>query len=144
MLETVNAITDEIAQRLYEDPVRPHIPHARRVEDHREIFALRDDQGVAAVTCVSYLDDVPAAEEDLFDDVADTGSVVAFYTIWSYRRGAGRDLLNAAVQHIKSTKPNITRFVTLSPKTEMARKFHIENGAVVFRENAATINYEYK
>jgi hypothetical protein len=33
--------------------------------------------------------------------------------------------------------------VTLSPKTEMARRFHLKNGAIIFRENIETINYEY-
>jgi hypothetical protein len=31
----------------------------------------------------------------------------------------------------------------LSPKTEMARKFHMKNGAVELQENDTTINYEY-
>jgi len=47
------------------------------------------------------------------------------------------------VRQIKQTFPTITRFVTLSPKTEMARRFHLKNGAVVFRENEETVNYEY-
>jgi hypothetical protein len=33
--------------------------------------------------------------------------------------------------------------VTLSPKTDMARKFHLKNGAKIFRENEETVNYEY-
>jgi hypothetical protein len=37
----------------------------------------------------------------------------------------------------------IKRFVTLSPKTEMAKRFHLKNGAIVFRENEETVNYEY-
>jgi hypothetical protein len=32
----------------------------------------------------------------------------------------------------------------LSPKTEMARKFHLKNGARELRENINTINYIYK
>jgi hypothetical protein len=69
--------------------------------------------------------------------------VAVFYTIWSYRPGAGRDLILNAVNYIKNNKPNISRFVTLSPPTEMARRFHLKNGAHVFRENAETVNYEY-
>jgi hypothetical protein len=34
--------------------------------------------------------------------------------------------------------------VTLSPKTEMARRFHLKNGAGVYRENSTTVNYIYK
>ena len=66
-----------------------------------------------------------------------------FYTIWSYKPGAGRQLIFDSVQYIKSNKPNISRFVTLSPKTEMARRFHLKNGAIIFRENIESINYEY-
>ena len=52
-------------------------------------------------------------------------------------------MLLSAVDNIREHYPRIKRFVTLSPKTEMARRFHIKNGAVVFRENADTVNYEY-
>ena len=41
------------------------------------------------------------------------------------------------------TQAEIQRFVTLSPKTDMAHRFHIGNGAGILRENASTINYEY-
>ena len=36
------------------------------------------------------------------------------------------------------------RYVTMSPKTEMAMKFHLSNGAVLLRENEETNNFEYK
>jgi len=52
-------------------------------------------------------------------------------------------LLMAIVNQIRQEYPKITRFVTLSPKTEMARKFHLKNGAFVMRENESSINYEY-
>jgi hypothetical protein len=42
------------------------------------------------------------------------------------------------------SKPEITRFITLSPKTEMAKRFHTKNGAGVYRENDETVNYEYE
>jgi hypothetical protein len=29
------------------------------------------------------------------------------------------------------------------PSTNLARRFHLKNGAIVFRENIETINYEY-
>jgi len=59
-------------------------------------------------------------------------------------KGAGRELILEAVQYIKNNRPEITRFVTLSPKTTMAEQFHLKNGAVVFRENENTVNYEYE
>ena len=64
-------------------------------------------------------------------------------SIWSYVPGAGRTLIFDAVKHIKETKPEIKRFVTLSPKTEMAKKFHHRNGAITYRENQESVNYEY-
>jgi hypothetical protein len=44
---------------------------------------------------------------------------------------------------VKETKPEIKRFVTLSPKTEMAKNFHHKNGAITYRENQESVNYEY-
>ena len=52
-------------------------------------------------------------------------------------------MLVEAVKGIQRDYPSVTRFVTLSPKTEVARRFHLRNGAIVFRENLDTINYEY-
>jgi hypothetical protein len=49
-----------------------------------------------------------------------------------------------AQQSIAAEMPTVTTFVTLSPKTEMARRFHLKNGAGVYRENSDTINYIYK
>jgi hypothetical protein len=66
-----------------------------------------------------------------------------FYTIWSYAAGAGRSLITEAQQDIKSQKPEVETFVTLSPKTEMARRFHHKNGARTYRENADSVNYLY-
>jgi len=52
-------------------------------------------------------------------------------------------LLRATVAEIQKQFPSVQRFVTLSPKTEMAKRFHTKNGAGVFRENPNTVNYEY-
>jgi hypothetical protein len=127
---------------LNQDPVRPHIPHIQRFGDSKDIFVLKDDENKAkAITCVSYQQSIPTSESELFiDGQADTA---VFYTIWSYVPGAGRALIFDAVKHIKETKPEIKRFVTLSPKTEMAKKFHHKNGAITFRENHESVNYEY-
>lgn len=131
-----------------DDPVRPEIPVDFRVDRNRFVLQLLEPSGpyfvhgVQAVVCVSLEDAVPSAVDQLAYDGNDA-KVAVFYTIWSYAPGAGTRLLLGAVDHIRSRYPQITRFVTLSPKTEMARKFHIKNGAVVFRENTDTVNYEY-
>lgn len=144
MIHLITSDTDKYFNFLREDPVRPTIPTMDRIGQNRDIFVLRDDDGNAqAITCVSYQDAVPTTEGELFK-INNEPNVAIFYTIWSYAPGAGRQLIFNAVSHIKETKPNIKRFVTLSPPTEMARRFHLKNGAVIFRDNQITINYEYK
>ena len=143
MLHTIKTLADELHALLSEDPVRPNIPHIDRVGDNKEIFVLRDDNNkVKAITCVSYQSTIPTTESSLFEFTGAPDTAI-FYTIWSYVPGAGRSLIFDAVKHIRETNPNITRFVTLSPRTEMARRFHTKNGAFVFRENEETVNYEY-
>ena len=142
MLYLIKESSDRLLSHISEDPVRPHIPTTTRLGTNRDIFALVQDDQVKAITCVSYNPQVPESEQDLFS--LDQPSVAVFYTIWSYENGAGRVLLLDAVNYIQSNRNDIQRFVTLSPKTEMARRFHIKNGAIVLRENQSTVNYEYQ
>ena len=142
MLYQIRSLTDSFFSLLNQDPVRPHIPHTQRFGDSKDIFVLRDDENKAkAITCVSYQPSIPTSESELFSD--GQANTAVFYTIWSYVPGAGRNLIFDAVKHIKETKPEIKRFVTLSPKTEMAKNFHHKNGAITFRENLESVNYEY-
>jgi hypothetical protein len=143
MIHLITSDTDRYFNFLTEDPVRPTIPTLSRIGINRDIFVLRDENGDAkAITCVSYQNFIPTTEQELFALNSDP-DVAVFYTIWSYAPGAGRSLIFNAVSHIKEHMPKIKRFVTLSPPTQMARRFHLKNGATVFRENEETINYEY-
>ena len=54
-----------------------------------------------------------------------------FYTVWSYEPGAGREIVNTLAAHILNTRKEIERWVTLSPLTVMAERFHTKNGAVL-------------
>jgi hypothetical protein len=141
MLAHITQVTDPLLVHLKDDPVRPEIPAEFRVAANRFVIALVEDQ-VRAMVCVSLQNTVPTAVDDLGSTDTDVDTAI-FYTIWSYAPGAGTKLLLSAVDDIRDRYPQIKRFVTLSPKTEMARRFHIKNGAVVFRENADTVNYEY-
>ena len=38
----------------------------------------------------------------------------------------------------------LNRLITLSPLTEMARNFHLNNGAIELQVNQETQNFEYK
>lgn len=144
MLYLIKNTTDIYFKFLSEDPVRPNIPVIDRIGDNKDIFVMRDDDdNISAITCVSYQNTIPVSENELFLS-SEKPDTAIFYTIWSYKQGAGRQLIFESVKYIKQTMPHIERFITLSPKTEMAKKFHLKNGAIVFRENGETVNYEYK
>jgi hypothetical protein len=143
MLHIINNLEDQFLKLIKDDPVRPEIPAEQRVNTNSRIFVLKDDNDVPlAVTCVKFLADIPASVNDLAETVVNTNTAV-FYTIWSYAAGAGKRLIEEATAQIKSEQPEVKTYVTLSPKTEMARRFHTKNGATTFRENADTVNYLY-
>jgi hypothetical protein len=140
MLHRILNRQDPLMDLIKDDPVRPAIPQDLRLHEHADIFVLIRDSQPAAVTCVAYLDQVPRTERELG---AHGNQVAAFYTIWSYQSGAGRELIQQAQTWIRQNRTSIDRFVTLSPKTEMARRFHHNNGAITLSDNDDTINYEY-
>ena len=136
-------ITDRLQELIKDDPVRPEIPLEQRVNSHSRIYVLEDDNGQAkAVTCVKFLSAIPESVNDLADITVNSTTAV-FYTIWSYAAGAGRELIQQAQQQIRTSDPQVSTYVTLSPKTELARRFHLKNGASVYRENSDTVNYLY-
>ena len=143
MLHTITTISDDLATLIKDDPVRPEIPLSDRVNSNSRIYMLKDGDQTLAVTCVKFLETIPSAVDDLVVIIGGATTAV-FYTIWSYTAGAGRDLIVAAQRSIESEFPEIQTYVTLSPKTEMARRFHLKNGARELRENVDTINYIYK
>ena len=144
MLYIIEDLRDDLLALIKDDPVRPELSPEFRVNDNSRIFVLKDDEGRSlAVTCVKFLNGIPSGVEDLADLAVNTNTAV-FYTIWSYAQGAGRRLITEAKQHIQATQPEVSTYVTLSPKTEMARRFHHKNGAETYRENPDTVNYLYR
>ena len=144
MLHIIKDLQDELLKLIKDDPVRPELPPEFRINDTARIFVLTNEENKPlAVTCVKFLEDIPRSVDELATTVLHTNTAV-FYTIWSYAAGAGRDLIVEAQNWIKQDNPEVTTFVTLSPNTEMARRFHHKNGATTFRENADTVNYLYK
>lgn len=142
MMRFITDLTDNLLNFIKDDPVRPEIPIEYRVAQNRIIAATMDNETPSAIVCISFHDFVPADVKDL-DVTSSNPTTAVFYTIWSYKAGSGANLLRKAVPQIKEQFPTVNRFVTLSPKTEMARRFHLKNGAIVLRENTETINYEY-
>ena len=145
MLHVIQDLSDSLLNLIKDDPVRPEIPAQDRVNQNSRIFVLRDEETdqPLAVTCVKFLSDIPQSVDDLAEMAVNTNTAV-FYTIWSYAAGAGRRLIEEAQAEIKKQKPEVEVFVTLSPKTEMARRFHHKNGATTYRENFDTVNYLYR
>jgi len=134
--------------KINDDLVRPHLSVDFRTAPGREIYCLNEDDDIKAIICVAYTNEVPIDEYELdrFSQAAcqdeQHGSIAVFYTVWSYAKGAGRQMVLDTASFIKNNKP-VKRFITLSPKTEMARKFHLSNGALELQDNALSINYEY-
>ena len=142
MLTLIHDLTNPILEYIKDDPVRPEIPVESRITKFKFVSSLVTDDKPRAIVCVSLHDFVPSSVSDLLLE-PEVPTTAIFYTIWSYAPGAGVELLRETVAQIREQFPTINRFVTLSPKTEMARRFHHKNGAVTFRENEDTVNYEY-
>ncbi len=140
----VKDINHPITRVIKDDPVRPHIPLEQRINEFSEIMALTDtDDRVLAVTCMAWLGDIPSTEQDL-ETMPKQCSIAVFYTIWSYSPGAGAELLRQASQRLLAEwGDQIRGIVTLSPPTELARRFHLKNGAREYRRNETTVNYGY-
>lgn len=136
-------LTLEDSALFLDDPVRPHINADFRLRENRSSFCLETEQGeVKAVICSALCSDVPITEQDL-DTMKDNSTVAVFYTVWSYGAGAGREIVFRAMEWTKENYPNVKRYVTLSPPTKMAEKFHLRNGAIKLQDNQDTVNFEY-
>ena len=131
-----------------DDPVRPNLNPKFRLTENRVNFLLTQDfTKPCAIICVAFTKDIPKTEKQLEKYSINKLSVnydkAIFYTIWSYSKGSGKDILFNTVFWLKKNKPEIKRYITMSPKTEMARNFHLKNGAYELKSNRETINFEY-
>ena len=141
MIHVINDIRDPLLYLVKDDPIRKDMYQIERIIGNKEVLVWLVNNEPEAVLCVSYQNHVPESTKDLRS--SDNPTIAVFYTIWSYKPRAGKKLLFAAKDYIKENKPNIERFVTLSPPTDMARRFHTLNGAVELRVNEDSVNYEY-
>ena len=126
-----------VSMYIKKDPVRPHISAETRLGPGRDVYHIDEK----AFVCLVYLDRVPADEETLL--CANVGPVVVAYTVWSHEKGMGRKIILELQDMIRETY-RFKRLVTLSPKTDMATKFHLSNGAKLISENMLTNNFEYE
>jgi len=143
-MKTLTKADREIGSYLIQqDTVRPELDYDFRTSNGREFYVLVDHPVAGACICVAYTKHVPKTVNELDMYYSEDNDIAVFYTVWSYTKGSGRDIVFRVVEHIKQTKPHIKRFITLSPKTEMAKRFHLKNGAITLSENDESVNYEY-
>ena len=137
-----------------EDPVRPELDNVFRRSYGRKIFGVKYMGEIHAVMCFAYTNKIPKnvseldkLSHDAFLQSAqrdqNVGQIAIAYTVWSKKKGGGKLIVKEVYKMIKKSN-HLNRLVTLSPLTEMARKFHLRNGAVELQVNEETQNFEYK
>jgi len=157
------------ADHLYlikDDPVRPELfeDDSVRFADPFHVYAeVNDETGeIAAVVCVVVCKFVPQDEVQIQAVAAGKltkiekalaerekvhgalGTVLCPYSVWSYQRGHGRKLINNLLEAAPILHPKVDAVITMSPMTDTALGFHLNNGADIFSTNEDTINYEYE
>ena len=137
-----------------EDPVRPELDLQFRQSYGRKIIGLKDDVGeIAAIMCFAFTNEVPKTVEEMealsYDAALQSvhragvqGSIAIAYTVWAKKKGGGRAIVNEVYKMVKKSN-HLNRLITLSPLTDMARNFHIKNGAKELQVNDTTQNFEY-
>tara|TARA_Y100000310_G_scaffold175949_1_gene176091 strand:- start:534 stop:980 length:447 start_codon:yes stop_codon:yes gene_type:complete len=140
---TLENVTENIEAWFNKDPVRPELSIEFRTDRGREVFGLKDEAGeYKAFCCLATTTSVPRSIKELDELTSEFGVFIIPYTVWSYQRGAGREIINQLVS-LAGQSRSIIRVVTLSPLTDMARKFHLRNNAIELQVNEATANFEY-
>ena len=137
-----------------EDPVRPELDIKFRTEYGRKIYGVKYKNEVCAIMCFGFTNAIPKTidELDLMTKDAhlqstlrdqNVGKIAVAYTIWSKKKGGGKLIVKEVFKKIKQSN-HLNRLVTLSPLTEMAKNFHLRNGAFKLQVNDNTQNFEYK
>ena len=147
MRNFVHLTEEQIAPYIKDDPVRPHLSAEFRTSDRNKAFALVEGTEVLAIVCCALTFGVPTEEKDLTSKEGHE-MVVSPYTVWSYSKGAGREIIFNLLEFVKQEHKEMDkkywpRIVTLSPKTEMAELFHLRNGAIMLSANENSNNFEY-
>jgi len=137
-----------------EDPVRPELDVVFRRSYGRKIFGVIYKKEICAIMCFGFTNEIPKTVKELDLMTRDAylksahrdqniGKIAIAYTIWSKKRGGGKLIVKEVFKMIKKSN-HLNRLITLSPLTEMARNFHLNNGAIQLKINEETQNFEYK
>ena len=135
-----------------EDPIRPELDVKFRNYGSK-IFGVKIKE-ICAIMCFGFTNEIPKYIKD-FDLMTkdahlqsawrdkNVGKIAIAYTVWSKKKGGGKLIVKEVFKKIKKSN-HLNRLVTLSPLTEMARNFHLRNGAKELQVNKETQNFEYK
>ena len=137
-----------------EDPVRPELDVVFRNSYGRKIFGVKYQKEICAIMCFGFTNEIPSTVKELDLMTRDAflksaqrdqniGQIAIAYTIWSKKKGGGKLIVKEIFKMIKKSN-HLNRLVTLSPLTDMARNFHLKNGATELKVNEETQNFEYK
>ena len=137
-----------------EDPVRPELDIEFRTSYGRKIYGVKYKKEICAIMCFGYTNEIPKTvkELDLMTKDAylqsalrdrNVGKIAVAYTVWSKKKGGGKLIVKEVFKKIKQSN-HLNRLVTLSPLTDMARNFHIRNGAYELQVKTDSQNFEYK
>ena len=136
------------------DPVRPELDNEFRTSYGRKIYGVKFKNEIHAVMCFAFTNEIPKSvyELDVFSRDAflqsatrdqNVGKIAVAYTVWSNKKGGGKLIVKEIFKMVKKSN-HLNRLVTLSPLTEMARNFHLNNGAEEIQVNDNTQNFDYK
>ena len=127
------------------DPVRPELDVKFKTSPGRGVFGLLGADGEwKSFLCYARTFLIPKNIRELDEFTTEDGNIIIPYTVWSHEKGAGRAIINKVLDMISSIDIGVDRVVTLSPQTEMAKRFHLRNNATQFRVNDTTVNFEYE
>jgi len=136
------------------DPVRPELDNIFRTSYGRKIYGVKYKDEIHAIMCFAFTNRIPKTVKELDLMSRDAflqsitrdqkiGKIAIAYTVWSTKKGGGKLIVKQVFKMIKKSN-HLNRLVTLSPLTEMARNFHLKNGAEEIQVNEETQNFEYK
>ena len=136
-----------------EDPVRPELDINFRTSFGRKIFGVQYKKEICAIMCFGFTNEIPKTVEELDLMTRDAylqsalrdqnvGKIAIAYTVWSKKKGGGKLIVKEVFKKIKRSN-HLNRLVTLSPLTDMAKNFHLRNGAIQLSVNEKTQNFEY-
>ena len=137
-----------------EDPIRPELNNDFRTSYGRKIYGVQYKNEICAIMCFGFTNEIPRSVNELDLMTKDAhlqsirrdqkvGKIAIAYTVWSKKRGGGKLIVKEVFKKIKKSN-HLNRLVTLSPLTDMARNFHLRNGAIELQVNKETQNFEYK